>query len=74
MSFQTPFLLVNRNIENVYFRLVDDFFLTQIKSQKEKQSGNNADAVSNDFTALESESTWIMFDAIFLWIVPMMQF
>ena len=73
MSFQTPFLLVNRNIENVYFPLEDDIFLTQIKSQKEKQSGNNAGAVSNDFTDLESESTLIMFDAIFLWIVPMRQ-
>ena len=44
------------------------------QSQKENQSGNNADAVLNDFTDLESKSTEIMFDAIFPWIVPMMQF
>ena len=48
---------MNWNSENVYFPFEDDIFLTQIKSQKEKQSGNNADAVSNDFTDLESEST-----------------
>ena len=27
------------------------------QSQKEKQSGNNADVILNDFTDLESEST-----------------
>ena len=36
--------------------------LTQISQGK--QSGNNADAVLNDFTDLESESSKVMFDTL----------
>ena len=46
MSFQT-LLLVNCNIENMLSSYEDDIL--------EKQSGNNADAVLNDFTDLEKE-------------------
>ena len=45
-------LLVNWNIENMYFPFEDDIFLTE-----EKQSGNNANAVVKNFTDLVSEST-----------------
>ena len=51
MSFK-HLLLVNWNIEIICSPFEDD-----IQSQKEKQSGNNADAVLNDFTDLESERT-----------------
>ena len=44
----------------------DGTFLTQIKNQKEKHYGNNADAVLNDFMHLESESSNIMFVAILI--------
>ena len=49
MSFK-HLLLVNWNIEIICSPFEDDIFLTQIKV-----SGNNADAVLNDFTDLESE-------------------
>ena len=49
----------------------DGNFLAEIKVRDTKQSGNNADVVQNDF---ESDSAKIMFKALFLWIVTMMQF
>ena len=65
MSFKHP-LLVNWNIEIICSPFEDDIFSYANQSQKEKQSGNNADAVLNDFTDLESKSTKIIFDAYFL--------
>ena len=47
---------MNWKIEYMYASYEDDIFLTKI-SQREKQSGHNADAVLNNFTDLESEST-----------------
>ena len=42
--------------------------------QKEKQYGNNADTVLNVLTDLERKSAQIMSDAVFLLIVPIMQY
>ena len=56
MSFQKPF-----SCELEYGKRVFPFqkchFPYANQSQKDKQSDNNADAVLNDFTNLESEST-----------------
>ena len=57
MSFK-HLLLVKWNIGIICYPFEDDlFYANQLQSQKEKQSGNNADAVLNDFTDLESERT-----------------
>ena len=56
--FQTPFtceLEYWNHLQLFPFRRWHFSYANQ--SQKEKQSGNNADAVLNDFTDLESEST-----------------
>ena len=68
MNSNFNFLLVNYNIENIYPPEEDDIFLTETKVRRR----NNA--VLNNFSDLESESSKIIFDAIFLWIFPMMQF
>ena len=47
--------------ENMYSSEWDGILLSQIKVREKKQSGNNADAVLNDITDLESESTKIMY-------------
>ena len=47
-------LFGNWNIENMYSSHEDDIFPTQIKVRR-IQTGNNVDAVLNDFTDLESE-------------------
>ena len=55
----------------------DGILLSQIKVREKKQSGNNADAVLNDITDLESESTKIMYldpKAMFPKIVLIIQF
>ena len=67
------YLLWNLNIENMYSAEKDSTVYAN-QSKRQKQSGNNANVVLNDFTDLESESAKNMFDAIFLWIVPIMQF
>ena len=69
MSFQTPYTCT---CELEYWKHV--FLIGRWQSRKEKQSGNNVDAVLNIFTDLESGSSKIMFDANFLCILPMMQF
>ena len=54
--FQTPFTCELEYWNHLFpFRRWHFSYANQ--SQKEKQSGNNADAVLNDFTDLESEST-----------------
>ena len=63
MNSNFNFLLVNHNIENIYPPEEDDIFLTETKVRRR----NNA--VLNNFSDLESESSKIMFDAIFLWTI-----
>ena len=63
--------------ENMYSSERDGILLSQIKVREKKQSDNNADAVLNDITDLESESTKIMYldpKAMFPWIVLSIQF
>ena len=63
--------------ENMYSSEWDGILLSQIKVREKKQSGNNADAVLNDITDLESESTKIMYldpKAMFPKIVLIIQF
>ena len=67
--FKTPFTCESENFLRGRWH-----FSNANQSKENKQSGNNADAVLNDFTNLESQSAKIMFDEIFLWIVPMMKF
>ena len=49
---------MNWNIEIICSPFEDDIFFYANQSQKEKQSGNNADAVLNDFLDLKSENTY----------------
>ena len=63
--------------ENMYSSEWDGILLSQIKVREKKQSGNNADAVLNDITDLESESTKIMYldpKAMLPWIVLIIRF
>ena len=51
----------------------ESIFLNQNSRMKHKQSGNAADAVLNDLMDIESNSSKILFDTRFLWIVLVIQ-